>query len=135
MSPYISLNMDTFAIVDEADYEKVKPYNWFLSGTGYAVAFVPVNGKFKLTYLHRFIMDAQSGQCVDHINGCSLDNLRLAMAYQNGQNRAGQPAVYDRVEGRELARRPAQVSRAHPVAGHAVLPRLLRGRGYGGAGV
>ena len=53
MSPYISLNMDTFAIVDTDDYEKVKSYNWFLSGTGYAVAFVPADGKFKLTYLHR----------------------------------------------------------------------------------
>ena len=78
------------AIVDDDDYEKVKPYNWFLSGTGYAVAFVPVDGKFKLTYLHRFIMDAQPGQCVDHINGNSLDNrrnnLRLATVYQaNGR--------------------------------------------------
>lgn len=95
MSPYISLNMDTFALVDDDDYEKVKPYNWFLSGTGYAVAFVPADGKFKLTYLHRFIMDAQPGQCVDHINGCSLDNrrnnLRLATAYQNGQNRRVSP--------------------------------------------
>jgi len=95
MTRSISLNFDTVALVDDADYDKISTYNWFLSGSGYAVGFVPVEGKFKLTYLHRFILDAQPGQIVDHINGHSLDNrranLRLATAQQNGQNKRISP--------------------------------------------
>src|SRR5690606_14689149 len=39
MAQYISLNFDAVALVDDADYDRVDPYNWFLSGTGYAVGF------------------------------------------------------------------------------------------------
>ena len=91
MAQYISLNFDAVALVDDADYDRAKPYDWFLSGTGYAVGFVPADGKFKLVYLHRFLMDAQPGEIVDHINGYALDNqranLRLVTAGQNGQNK------------------------------------------------
>ena len=71
--------MDTFAPVDDDDYEKVKPYNWFLSGTG-AVAFVPVDGSSSSPTC-RFVMDAQSGQCVTTSRLFAdnrRDNLRLA---------------------------------------------------------
>jgi hypothetical protein len=44
MSPHISLNREAVALVDDTDYEKVRPFSWFLSGTGYAVGFVPVDG-------------------------------------------------------------------------------------------
>jgi len=87
----ISLNFDAVALVDDADYDRVKPYDWFLSGSGYAAGFVPVEGKFNLVYLHRFLLNAQPGEIVDHINGCALDNrranLRLVTAEQNGQNK------------------------------------------------
>lgn len=40
--------------------------------------------------MHRLIMAAASGQCVDHINGDTLDNrkanLRFATASENAQN-------------------------------------------------
>src|SRR5690606_32623030 len=88
---YISLNLNAVTVIDDADYSRVDPYDWFLSGTGYSAGFVPVDGKFKLVYLHRFLMDAQPGEIVDHINGCALDNrranLRLVTAGQNGQNK------------------------------------------------
>ena len=88
---YISLNFDAVAVLDDADYDRAKPYDWFLSGSGYAAGFVPANGKFKLVYLHRFLMNAQPGEIVDHINGYALDNrranLRLVTAGQNGQNK------------------------------------------------
>lgn len=56
---YISLNLNAVAAIDDADFDRVKPYDWFLSGSGYAAGFVPVEGKFKLVYLHRFLLDAQ----------------------------------------------------------------------------
>jgi len=88
---YISLNLNAVAAIDDADFDRVDPYDWFLSGTGYPAGFVPVEGKFKLVYLHRFLLDAQPGEIVDHINGCALDNrranLRLVTAEQNGQNK------------------------------------------------
>ena len=88
---YISLNLNAVAAIDDADFDRVDPYDWFLSGTGYPAGFVPVEGKFKLVYLHRFLLNAQPGEIVDHINGCALDNrranLRLVTAGQNGQNK------------------------------------------------
>ena len=95
MTKQIPLNGDVATCVNDSDYERVLPFTWFLSGTGYAVGFVPVDGRFQLTYLHRFLMDAQPGQIVDHINGDSLDNrrdnLRLATPQQNGQNKRLSP--------------------------------------------
>jgi hypothetical protein len=95
MVRHIPLGPKTATVVDDADYDQINAYNWFLSGTGYAVAFVPVDGRFKLTYLHRFLMDAQPGEMVDHCNGDALDNrrnnLRLATPQQNGQNKRLSP--------------------------------------------
>jgi len=87
----ISLNGNAVTVVDDADCDRVEPYDWFLSGTGYATGFVPIDGKFRLVYLHRFLMNAQPGEIVDHINGCALDNrranLRLVTPGQNGRNK------------------------------------------------
>jgi hypothetical protein len=103
MTHHISLNRDAVALVDDADYDRVTAFKWFLSGTGYAVGFVPVDGQFKLTYLHRFLMDAQPGQLVDHINGAPLDNqrenLRIVTAQQNGQNKRVSPLSHTGLKG------------------------------------
>jgi hypothetical protein len=91
MCKSIPLSQGKSALVDDEDFDRLKSYQWFLSGTGYAVGFVPSNGKFKLAYMHRFIMQAAEGQLVDHINSDSLDNrqtnLRFATPQQNGQNK------------------------------------------------
>ena len=91
MSQQIPLSNGVFALVDDQDYNRLKPFNWFLSGTGYAVGFVPDSGKFKLTYMHRFILQVAPDGLVDHCNGNPLDNrrdnLRRATPQQNGQNR------------------------------------------------
>jgi hypothetical protein len=91
MSQQIPLSQGTFALVDDDTYAQLKPHEWFLSGPGYAVGFVPVNGKFTLTYMHRLVLKAKPEQLVDHINGDPLDNrrcnLRFATPQQNGQNK------------------------------------------------
>jgi hypothetical protein len=75
MSKSIPLSQGKVALVDDADFDRLSAFQWFLSGTGYAAGFVPSsNGKFRLEYMHRFIMKAAEGQLVDHINGDSLDN-------------------------------------------------------------
>ena len=91
MSRKIPLGQGRVALVDEADYHRFRHYNWFLSKTGYAVGYVPVDGRHTLTYLHRLILQPGEGEQVDHVNGDPLDcrraNLRIATPSQNGQNR------------------------------------------------
>ncbi len=91
MTREIPLGSLYLTLVDDDDYDRLRVYEWFLSGTGYAVAFIPVDGQFKLTYLHRLLMDAQPGDIVDHINSDPLDNrrdnLRIVTPQQNSQNK------------------------------------------------
>jgi hypothetical protein len=91
MTQHIPLGQGAFALVDDADYDQLKRFEWWLSKAGYAVGFVPLDGKFRLTYMHRLILNAGPQHLVDHINRNPLDNqranLRLATAQQNGQNK------------------------------------------------
>jgi hypothetical protein len=91
MTQSIPLGQGAFALVDDADYDPLRRFEWWLSKNGYAVGFVPADGKFRLTYMHRLILNAAPGQLVDHINRNPLDNqrtnLRLATPRQNGQNK------------------------------------------------
>lgn len=70
-------------IIDLDDIEKIKEYKWCYSN-GYI-------GCFKLnTRLHRFILDCNKNEVVDHINGNKLDNrkrnLRICTQQQNTMN-------------------------------------------------
>lgn len=86
-----------YALVDEQDYPRVQPRKWGLS-EGYAarkdVAYREFDGTryYVGVLMHRFLMDAEPGQFVDHINGDRLDNrrsnLRFCSFQQNLQNRA-----------------------------------------------
>ncbi len=73
-------------LVDPRDHTKLAHFNWHHSHNGYYHAYI--GGK--KVRLHRFIMGAQQGQIVDHINGNRLDNrrcnLRFATKSQNAMN-------------------------------------------------
>lgn len=67
--------------------EKVSQYKWcFLSKNGYVSTCI----KGKIVYLHRLILNADSGDVIDHIDRDKLnnitENLRLCNKSQNGCN-------------------------------------------------
>ncbi len=77
------------ALVSDEDFERVNKYNWCVDikkTNAYAVAKIDK----KNVFLHRFIMKADPGTFVDHINGngldCRRENLRFVTAQQNRMN-------------------------------------------------
>lgn len=86
----IPLTKGKTAIVDDDDYARVAVHRWYYQSVGYAASGWRVNGKTYQTTLHRFIVGAEPGQYVDHINGDKLDcrrsNLRICTQSQNMQN-------------------------------------------------
>lgn len=94
MPKHLPLSKGRFALVDDSDFETLAQFRWHINGTGYAVGSVRVNGARKRVYLHRYLLDAQPGQIVDHIDGNPLNNtranLRLVTRAQNQWNRKAQ---------------------------------------------
>ena len=94
MTKHIKLTQGKVALVDDVDFEWLDQYKWFCDKThsGYrAMRHNPTkNGKRKMVYMHREIMDASSGIQVDHINHSTLDNrrsnLRLCTNTENTRN-------------------------------------------------
>ena len=80
--------------IDEQDWEDVKRIKWNIhvmtTGYKYVYAFQKLNGKRKMVYLHRVLMNCGESLFVDHINGNTLDNsrsnLRLSTNKQNQWN-------------------------------------------------
>lgn len=90
----IELTQGQRAIIDDDDYEKLAVFKWQarkISGLWYATRMARVNGKKTNFAMHRVILNAPTGQDVDHINGNGLDNqkrnLRLVGDSENQQNR------------------------------------------------
>lgn len=75
------------ALVSPEDYDRVNQYSWHQNKKGYVSGYV--NGKS--LKLHHFIMNAERGQLVDHINHIRQDNrkenLRFYTYQLNGKNR------------------------------------------------
>jgi len=80
-----------FTLVDDEDYEELMKYKWYLSTLGYPVKHKMESGVYKITLLHRLIMNAKKGLVIDHINHNTLDNqkinLRECTHAQNMQNK------------------------------------------------
>jgi hypothetical protein len=81
------------AIIDDEDYEKVKPICWHLAKSRDKV-YVRGNFNGRKVMMHRFLMgvldDPQT--LIDHRNGVTVDNrrsvnLRSSSHVQNGQNK------------------------------------------------
>ena len=75
----IKLTRGKFALIDDADLEKVSVGSWCASPNGktwFAMCSVPTDGHARNQSMHRLIMDAPKGMVVHHINGHGLDNRR-----------------------------------------------------------
>ena len=89
----IYLGEGDWTILDQEDYYRLNNFKWFLTGRlhkFYAARTIKVDGKTKITRMHRDIMNPPDNLVVDHQNGDGLDNrrqnLRLATKSQNGCN-------------------------------------------------
>jgi hypothetical protein len=87
------LSRGLFAIVDEEQYERVSAQKWTAQSCGkafYAAFNKRVGGKWKMTLLHRTIVDVAAGLIVHHRNRLTLDdrmiNLTKCTSSQNNSN-------------------------------------------------
>lgn len=89
----IPLSRGLFSFVDDDDFLALSNYHWSFDGNG--GAFRWDGTRKKCVKLHRVLLNAPQGMCVDHINGNRLDNrksnLRLCTYSQNSANRAHPP--------------------------------------------
>ena len=85
MAREISLTKGYVSIVDDDDYDWLSEYKWSASvdkRDKYVSARTTVYKYFegykwrRSVKMHRLIMDAKIGECVEHINGDPLDNRR-----------------------------------------------------------
>lgn len=80
-------------LIDDDDFDRISQRRWCLRPDGYVVSHKVSNGKYKLVWLHRFIMKLADDDPhdVDHKNGNRLDyrksELRIATRAQNAANR------------------------------------------------
>lgn len=86
----IKLTQGKYAIVDDRDYEELNKFSWHYAG-GYARRNKRLsNGKRRIVFMHRELMNTPSGYETDHINGNRLDNrrsnLRVVTKSQNQRN-------------------------------------------------
>jgi len=93
------------ALIDLEDVERVRKHKWSLNDKGYVRCRV----RGKTVYLHRFLLGAEPGQEVDHINLNKLDNrkrnLRFCEHVQNCWNRASTNRGVRMVRGRNLTKK------------------------------
>lgn len=94
---YVYTTSNEKIIIDSEDWEKVKPYCWYINSNGYAMGTRHRVTKSKNIQLHRLIMDVldKPDIIIDHKNGNPLDNrkcnLRKCTKAQNDYNKRMQP--------------------------------------------
>lgn len=91
----IPLSQGKVAFIDAEDRQIVEQFKWYAqkdNNTFYANRhmYLP-SGRRTVETMHRLILNAPRGICVDHIDGNGLNNvrknIRLATTRQNGFNR------------------------------------------------
>ncbi len=87
----IPLTRGLIATVDKSDYGRVAQFKWYANE--FSSRFYAVHNDsdgIHSILLHRFIMGANKGEIIDHINGNGLDctrgNLRFCNAAENARN-------------------------------------------------
>lgn len=93
----LNLSKNKQAIIDDEDFIVLSKFIWTYEKSGrseYASRFIGTPPNRKKIYLHRQILGAKTGQCVDHKNGDGLDNrrtnLRISTKAQNQMNQRKQ---------------------------------------------
>ena len=86
----ILLSRGRFALVDEADFEKLSKYRWHCMRAGNNLYACRCEGR-RVIMMHREILEVPAELYVDHINHDGLDNrrcnLRSCTPAQNSYNR------------------------------------------------
>lgn len=107
----IPLTQGKFALVDDADYERLNQWKWYAvrgCKTFYAARQIRINkgrGGQRLIFMHRIILGLSKNdtQQTDHINGNGLDNravnLRKCSPLQNCRNRTGRHNTKSKYKG------------------------------------
>jgi hypothetical protein len=90
---FIPLTREKVTIIDREDYDKVKKYKWHAHkqpNKNRFIFYAVARNEEQPISLHRLITNAKTGEEVDHINGCGLDNrksnLRIATSQENHRN-------------------------------------------------
>jgi hypothetical protein len=87
----IPLTKGQRAIVDDADYEWLSQYKWFVWRTYAGCYLGGGRANARMGYMHRLILRTPVGLQTDHINGDKLDNRRANLRVcTNAQNQAHQ---------------------------------------------
>ena len=85
----IVMNTGNVALVDDADYEWLSRFHWTEHPQGYAMFYNPETKRSM--FMHRFLMGAQPGQIIDHIDrnkaNNQRNNLRFCTHAENMRNR------------------------------------------------
>lgn len=93
-----------FALIDDEDAHLVEGIGWYgtmINGSG---PYVRASGPYtNYSLLHRRVMQAKRGECVDHINRNALDNRKANLRVCT--------------KGQNLCNRPKQSNNAHPYKG------------------
>ena len=88
--------------VSDQDFEKVMRYKWSRASNRYFVTQLSRTPPISIS-VHRFILDAQPGQIVDHIDGNrrnnTRENLRICTPAENARNSPGKYSQYSIYKG------------------------------------
>lgn len=107
----IALSQGMHTLVDNEDYDVLAQYKWHVVRMGankkclYAARNIKVDGRARLSLMHREVLQAPRGLVVDHIDGDGLNNtranIRLVTQAENmrnqrtrGDNKTGMRGVY-----------------------------------------
>lgn len=87
----IKLNPNGVALVDDADFEYLNKFRWYLSAQGYAIGGEKTKTRKAFEKMHRFVMNISDPNIkIDHKDGNKLNNqkinLRRATPAQNTHN-------------------------------------------------